>query len=308
MHIRKTGDNLSWTSALYELAAAGTGLTTKTSIWIDGPYGSVGVNLFDGPEKHRYNIVMLLSGGIGVTPMQSICNQLMYDHNIGERPDLKKLNFVWIERDPQVLSGIDAVRRNAAQTKTITRNSTVTEGGIASTLLSLSPASVVTDYELEEMYPTDDVDADSNFDAEEVFEAFGDGDDVEKAETKRTMYGDGCTVAKSFLDIAYTRDDDNDNANNTTRPGSQTSSPLDLQVYLTGKQTPENTAPPFIYHGRPDIKQLFSQMKQEALAQGERRVAVCVCAPKRLVSICQKASVKYSDSKVCFDFHYEVFG
>lgn len=54
LHIRRSGN---WTSALYELAKK----KTELSFMCEGPYGSLGVNLFGD----RYKMVMLVSGGIG---------------------------------------------------------------------------------------------------------------------------------------------------------------------------------------------------------------------------------------------------
>jgi predicted ferric reductase len=54
LHIRRAGD---WTNALYELANK----TSEVTIMMEGPYGSLGVDLVGD----RYKMVMLVSGGIG---------------------------------------------------------------------------------------------------------------------------------------------------------------------------------------------------------------------------------------------------
>jgi predicted ferric reductase len=54
LHIRRAGD---WTNALYELAKK----KSEVSIMMEGPYGSLGVDLVGD----RYKMVMLVSGGIG---------------------------------------------------------------------------------------------------------------------------------------------------------------------------------------------------------------------------------------------------
>jgi hypothetical protein len=85
-------------------------LGTKQSeidILMEGPYGSVGVEL---ENPYKYQTVILFSGGIGVTPMQSLCNSLMFEHNQGIRK-MKKISFIWIERDPVIMSEVDVVRR-----------------------------------------------------------------------------------------------------------------------------------------------------------------------------------------------------
>jgi hypothetical protein len=61
------------------------------------------------------------------------------------------------------------------------------------------------------------------------------------------------------------------------------------------------------YDARPDIKMIFLKMRKEATLREEKRVAVCVSAPTRLVNITREACVKYSNRHVRFDFHSELF-
>ena len=84
---------------------------------------------------------------------------------------------------------------------------------------------------------------------------------------------------------------------------------VDIDIYLTKSRdalTPHNL--PGLKFGRPDIAALFAQMRQEAIEQGEKRVAVCACGPKRITYLCRKACIELSDRKVRFDFHQETFG
>ena len=84
---------------------------------------------------------------------------------------------------------------------------------------------------------------------------------------------------------------------------------LELDCYLTAKEMKESgiSDMPFVNHCRPDMRKIFLQMREEAIHHGEKRVAVCVCAPTRLVNISREACVKYSNRHVRFDFHSEVF-
>merc|ERR1712137_144558 len=52
-----------------------------------------------------YKMVLMISGGIGVTPMKSIANDLLHAYQQGTR-DLKKLNFVWAIRSLDLLHSI----------------------------------------------------------------------------------------------------------------------------------------------------------------------------------------------------------
>jgi predicted ferric reductase len=105
MHLRERGD---WTSALVALCDK----VTTTPMWIEGPYGSLSVDLNDA---ERYQVVLLVSGGIGVTPCQSIGKSILFQHFHQDRP-LKHMKFVWAVRDMHivndipVLGGKDAVQ------------------------------------------------------------------------------------------------------------------------------------------------------------------------------------------------------
>jgi len=389
MHIRKAG---SWTHALYDLADT----QNEISILLEGPYGSVGVDV----TSDRYKMVMLFSGGIGVTPMQALCNQIMYEHSSGLRT-MKKLSFIWIERDPIVLQKVDVVRRETINKSTFSMSmhddysdddddddeddeskihdleassrpgvgvvfspndrpseytghrsilrdneeqpdepqrhpTLIGPQGIASTLLSLVPASGISDEALEKTYPMDELDDGEDEEDIDLFNAEDNTivsflhslmpggtqpggsthDDRGILDNQDFIYDveekdnnavdvvdefDNNTMCQSFLDDAYNDFDDFDD--------DAPENALDLQVYLTARKEvdPATENLPFVHRGRPDIKEIFRKMRDEAIDRNEVRVAVCVCAPKIIVNMCHKACIKYSDRRVCFDFHFEVF-
>jgi predicted ferric reductase len=99
MHIKVLGN---WTRRLEKLARKGG---NEVSILIEGPYSKLAVDIND--EK-RYKMVMLVSGGIGVTPMYSIGNDLIHQMENSKR-DIKKMKFIWCIRSMDLLdSMIDA--------------------------------------------------------------------------------------------------------------------------------------------------------------------------------------------------------
>jgi predicted ferric reductase len=63
-------------------------------IFYSSPYGDLSTDL----NSNRYGIVVLIAGGIGVTPMQSICRQLAHDNCTCTR-ELQKVFLVWASRD-----------------------------------------------------------------------------------------------------------------------------------------------------------------------------------------------------------------
>eukprot|EP00978_Attheya_sp_CCMP212_P010684 scaffold25994_cov40-Attheya_sp.AAC.6 len=84
---------------------------------------------------------------------------------------------------------------------------------------------------------------------------------------------------------------------------------LHTEFYLTSKKAKDAgmVPSPYVFMGRPNVPAIFAKMKKSALAQGESRVAVCVCGPSPLVSACREASRQQSGGGVTFDFHYETF-
>ena len=92
IHVRVLGN---WTKQLYEKADS-----TETTAYIDGPYGQPSVDV----DGDKYKIFVFVSGGIGITPMQSICNDLIHQSNRG-RP-LKKVYFIWSVRDAFMVTSV----------------------------------------------------------------------------------------------------------------------------------------------------------------------------------------------------------
>lgn len=94
IHIRVLGD---WTHALLEHInkgmAANTSESVKLNVYVEGPYGNHQIDL----DSQEYEVLVLISGGIGITPMQSVFNDLVEQVNNG-RP-LRKVLFLWSVKD-----------------------------------------------------------------------------------------------------------------------------------------------------------------------------------------------------------------
>eukprot|EP00662_Eupelagonemidae_sp_cell21_P008015 gene8015-17145_t len=99
LHVRVLG---GWTRRLRDLSLKGGGAGLRVRVLLDGPYGAPGVDL----DSDRYKCVLCVSGGIGITPLQSVTNDLIAQHRAG-RP-LRHIYFVWSVRDKFML---DAMHR-----------------------------------------------------------------------------------------------------------------------------------------------------------------------------------------------------
>jgi len=91
LYVKVLGD---WTKKLYEISKT----EKNVKIWLEGPYGSRLLNL-DGDDE--YQIFLLIGGGIGVAPLNSLCNNLIYENLYGR--NLGKIIMVWSSRDQKIL-------------------------------------------------------------------------------------------------------------------------------------------------------------------------------------------------------------
>ncbi|CAB9526541.1 Ferric reduction oxidase [Seminavis robusta] len=296
--IRKAG---SWTSALHALAKE----QPEVSVLVEGPNGSPNVDILS--DTNRYQSILLVSGGIGVTPVQSLCNQLIYEHSKGLR-NLKKIRVVWTDRDPVLVNDVDVVRRNirpihpssAADVENHDLRS-LASGSIywdvdsyatsmASALLTHFPPSVQSDAQLEKEYSSNQQPPTrSRLDRVKVSAT---AKPCPPVSAPSVGAGDDSTFRAAFQSPSVLEI-------------------LELQVYLSSRTNSEDDLPPelanlpFLRTGRPDIPKIVADMRNEAIAMGLKRVAVFLCAPARLAMICQNACVKFSDHELQFDFHME---
>ena len=103
LHIRALGD---WSNKLLNLAKKKrkenleTQGETEVTILVEGPYGCLSVDIDD---HKRYQMVLCVSGGIGVTHCQSVAKSVLHDH-VNNGRNLKQIRFVWCVRDAKMLN------------------------------------------------------------------------------------------------------------------------------------------------------------------------------------------------------------
>ena len=99
LHIRVLGN---WTKGLQSLSRS-LPPESPLEFYLEGPCGALSVDVLGvstGAEKPPpYKCVLFFSGGIGVTPMQSVCNAVMHEHS----NDMKKVVFVWSVRQREII-------------------------------------------------------------------------------------------------------------------------------------------------------------------------------------------------------------
>jgi len=65
-------------------------------VYIEGPYGKCSMPV---GRSEEYPVVLLISGGVGITPAQSLYNDLYFKHRAGLSPGLRRVHFIWSVRD-----------------------------------------------------------------------------------------------------------------------------------------------------------------------------------------------------------------
>jgi predicted ferric reductase len=108
-HIRSLGD---WTSKLANLVAVapeGIAVPATFDVLVDGPYGTLSIDLDGHLPTASYSHVVMLCGGIGITPMRSIVNQLYHElHHEKKRLTMRSVRLVWAVRDLDIVSAFMA--------------------------------------------------------------------------------------------------------------------------------------------------------------------------------------------------------
>ena len=262
LHIRRLGD---WTDKLVRLAEE----YPKTPIRLEGPYGALSVDLEDDT---KYKVVLCVSGGIGVTPCQSISKELLYQHRKQGR-NLKKLRFVWAVRDMQMVHDIPPL------------------------LLEQEPSDNYSTSSPEYTRMTDR--SSQHFSTREMGSSHHELLD---------------RSGRSF------RSEGGMDASGKGRTGRRRPAVVQADIYCTksGEQDTEanNTQglPYNVHQGRPDLDEIFKDMKMAAQTLGETNIAVIGCGPPALMAALEEACRKHSASVVScqkggvfFDLHKEHF-
>ncbi|XP_075432016.1 dual oxidase 1-like isoform X2 [Ascaphus truei] len=91
LHIRAAGP---WTTRLRELYSPQSvaQLGGYPKIYLDGPFGE------GHQEWNKYEVSVLVGGGIGVTPFASILKDLVFKSSVNSKILCKKVYFIWVTR------------------------------------------------------------------------------------------------------------------------------------------------------------------------------------------------------------------
>ncbi|XP_058150089.1 dual oxidase 1 [Dasypus novemcinctus] len=91
LHIRVAGP---WTTRLREIYSPPTddSCVRYPKLYLDGPFGE------GHQEWHKFEVSVLVGGGIGVTPFASILKDLVFKSSVSCQVFCKKIYFIWVTR------------------------------------------------------------------------------------------------------------------------------------------------------------------------------------------------------------------
>jgi len=279
LHIKVLGD---WSNQLLELASSEEEKPKDIIVFLDGPYGSSSVDL-DNDKK--YQMVLMVSGGVGVTPCQSITKSLLLQHKGGRR--LSKIRYIWAVRDfnmVQVLSPFPESNEHERDS-----NAKPYENSASSIIVT------------ENKKPSEPTETTQLVSHEEEKKE----DELENGYRKE--HSSGLILNENKLpmqmDVFLTRKKLNvtDNCENVMEQKKYSSDQLSLSNKVA------------LHHGRPDLDAIFMEVRDEALQYGYNYVAVVACGPAPLVDKVKKLCLANSTCEllqccgITFDLHEEVF-
>lgn len=277
IHIRALGD---WSKRLLnkvkKLQEENENQPVPMRVFVEGPYGAPSID----HESKDYKVWLLISGGIGITPLQSMYNHFIDQVESGERNDLRKVIFVWSVKDKATAEAIEADRRKASYLP-----------------LSFQPT----------MKPPPKIKLTRVIPGLTDEQCYID-DSIETGGTKNAVYSD--------KDNNYQRASDSANEDGFEL---NTDLIFHAEYYLTKVRNEEEFAAAGIdpveqkhlHFGRPNLPEVFERTRALCASEGIKRVGVMVCGPQGMINevmdFCQKTQLSPQCSTVRFDGHSEVF-
>ncbi|XP_078056229.1 dual oxidase 1-like [Mustelus asterias] len=109
LHIRAVGP---WTIRLREVYSLEniSALGSYPKIYLDGPFGE------GHQEWNKFEVSVLVGGGIGVTPFASILKDLVHKSTINSKIQCKKIYFIWVTRTQRQFEWLEDIIREVEET------------------------------------------------------------------------------------------------------------------------------------------------------------------------------------------------
>jgi ferredoxin-NADP reductase len=240
----------------------------KVHVLLEGPYGNLAMNLWG--DAGRFPVVVLIAGGIGVTPISSLARQLLHEHNHVAGRQRQQICIVWAVRNMGLvetlpLLGPDSYNSPPKKSKSHDKKRTESLDGFYATL-EPGPATVL---------------------KANIFM------------TSPKMKGVTVLVDEMGIDIVL-------KDHKTAAPPLSTTKTQDSPDNIDVPSTYVDKGYCSFHSGHPDVRAILEQLT--SLVERDERVAVIACGPRSLVQSAKEACAELTcDSPTVFDFHEELF-
>mmetsp|Transcript_26197 Transcript_26197/g.44193 ORF Transcript_26197/g.44193 Transcript_26197/m.44193 type:complete len:553 (+) Transcript_26197:100-1758(+) len=289
IHIRSLGD---WTARLLKETTAhqkeNEGAAMPLTIYCEGPFGAPMVN----HESHDYEVFIMVSGGIGITPLQSLYNHFIHQSETGQRR-FRKVIFVWSVKDKAMVEVMDADRAKASYLPTSFQPPTPRPPDhlVSNGVSSFSKTGANLD---KKVIPKRDGD---------TLVSTADIEENRAEDSLQEIQNDGCA----------------DDAANEDGLDLHSERIFHAEYYLTSVRSEEQFAAAGIdpvnqkhlHFGRPSLPYLFQRTEELCRKEGIKKVAVLTCGPPGMINevmdFCNKSQLCTSPDTVRFHGHAETF-
>jgi predicted ferric reductase len=263
-------------------ATTATAVGYKVHVLLEGPYGNLAMNLLDDPD--RFPVVVLIAGGVGVTPMSSLARQLLHEHNAGRQR--QQIRVVWAVRDMALVETLPVLGPdsfNSApknKSKSPKNNRTVEEIFVDTEEALFEPILRETVLKVN---------------------VFMTAKSTVTKTKRQTKVSDEFFVDEPDYETSIDRILKDREA--AAPPLSKTQKSMD---YMPVTSTYADSGYYSFHMGRPDVRALLEQ--SATWVEGDERVAVIACGPRSLVRSAKEACAQLTcGSLTTFDFHEEEF-
>eukprot|EP01038_Epipyxis_sp_PR26KG_P007873 gene7873-10688_t len=272
LHIRALGN---WSNKLLEFVKknhSDPNTIMKMDVYMEGPFGLSSIDF------EAYDIFLLIAGGIGVTPTQSIFNDLVHKHSNGIKK-IRKCVFIWSVKDKSIVNSMDIEISHDRQ------------------------SSIIVPDDLPLSFQPDLVRA-SSLSLKSILSA------GKENEFENVMIKQGIELISSPIEQGVVEDEPIDNDNLLHK------SVFHCEFYLTAIRDESQKKAPSInskqeqthfLKGRPDLPKIFSRVEELCVREKYHRVGVISCGPELLMKEVALLASQFRGSGVCFDQHEEIF-
>ena len=336
LHIKGIG---AWTRQLHTLAKKHDACakteghsSSRASIdqqpmiaFLEGPYGLSSINI---ESDKAYKIIVLISGGIGVTVNQSICNDLIEAHSRGRK--LVRIFFIWVVRDLGIVHAM--IDSNHFPTNRNKKTDIILMPSISeqkdlkpSPSIALQNSQSLSVNQEPEPSLVEGQDGNQSVKPQSLFSW-----DLRSMMTatvaplissqlfdypRQRIIDQRQVIPLSFETIKETHQTE----------GEDNSMMIDqlllhTEIYRTSKSGADvgdmdlekkshlgDDVDAVIMQGRPDFSAIFSRIHAFAASQGEKRIGVSICGPDAMVMDATKACRETNQEAIKWDTHFEVF-